>query len=246
MSRRVPKGKPAATVRSEPAREVWRAVEERTELHSRKRRLILETAAMTFAECGYHETSIDQIAARLEVTKPTIYYYVKNKDDLLYQITQTALDDLDRAVSCEPAQDLSALDRLERFFKIYARSITSDFGVCIALISDRALSTESRRHLRTLKKGFETRVQGIIEDGHKDGSVEVENPRLFVNAMFGAFNWLPQWFSTSGAMSLDDLSAVYFAIFRRALVKSPGNAANVPLTLHRTSTRGEIGIAGSL
>ncbi|MGD9021410.1 MAG: helix-turn-helix domain-containing protein, partial [Lysobacterales bacterium] len=64
----------------------------RGEQHAMKRRAILRTAAILFSEKGFRETSLNDIADALNVTKPSLYYYVKNKDDILFQCLFSALE----------------------------------------------------------------------------------------------------------------------------------------------------------
>ena len=48
-----------------------------------KRRAMLNLAAHSFSTVGYKQTSLDDIAAALAVTKPALYYYAKSKEDIL-------------------------------------------------------------------------------------------------------------------------------------------------------------------
>lgn len=66
-----------------------------------KRFAILRTAAELFNERGFCETSLNELAKRLNVTKPSLYYYVKNKDDILLQILNQA------TIECTPAMPLA-------------------------------------------------------------------------------------------------------------------------------------------
>ncbi|QCI66934.1 TetR/AcrR family transcriptional regulator [Phreatobacter stygius] len=206
---------------------LWRSADLRQEQHDKKRRLILVTAARIFTDLGFHKATIDHIAAALEVTKPTIYYYIESKEDILYQITSQALADLDQALSADSDANLSAIERLERFCRIYGRIILTDFGICLAVVSDRSLGPASRKKLRLLKKEFETRVRRIVEDGRKDGSIVVDDARMFTFALFGAINWAPQWYSSSGALSPDEIISSVLAIFRKA---AAGGADRRPRT----------------
>jgi AcrR family transcriptional regulator len=199
---------------------IWNSVDLRQEQHDAKRHLILRQAAILFANRGFHETSIDRIAAALDVTKPTIYYYVESKEDLLYQVAHTGLVDLQEALAADGDVVLPAIDRLERFFTMYGKLILSEFGVCLALVSDRSLSMPSRRKLRALKKQFELAVRKILDDGRKDGTIVVDDPKMLTFAIFGAFNWAPQWFSNSGASSPEEISAAIFNVFRKTLVQA--------------------------
>src|SRR5215469_1382674 len=67
--------KPAASSASP-----WRARRERVRDRKLKREAVIRAAAREFNRKGYHNTSLDDIAARLEVTKPTVYYYVTSKE----------------------------------------------------------------------------------------------------------------------------------------------------------------------
>src|ERR1700679_3627793 len=57
-----------------------------------KRDAVILAAARAFNNHGYHNTSLDDIAGELEVTKPTLYYYVKNKEQLLFECFRTGLE----------------------------------------------------------------------------------------------------------------------------------------------------------
>ncbi|WP_439572152.1 TetR/AcrR family transcriptional regulator [Phreatobacter sp.] len=194
----------------------WRDASLRQDLHDAKRRLILTQAARMFADDGFHQTTIEKIASALNVTKPTIYYYIESKEDILYKILQLALDELDTALAQNESIRTYAIDRLEKFFHVYGEIILSDFGFCMALVTDRSLNVDHRKKLRSLKKEFELRVRSIVADGLRDGSIHVSNPRLFSNALFGAYNWMPQWFSRSGSMTAEDAGREIFKLFRQA------------------------------
>ena len=62
------------------------------EAHGTKREAVVRAAAKAFNRNGYHNTSLDDIAAALEVTKPTLYYYVKSKEQLLFECFRTGLE----------------------------------------------------------------------------------------------------------------------------------------------------------
>ena len=63
-----------------------------------KRDAVIRAAARAFNEQGFHNTSLDDIAAALEVTKPTIYYYVTNKEQLLFECFVAGLEPIRAAL----------------------------------------------------------------------------------------------------------------------------------------------------
>lgn len=193
---------------------VWRNSADQEEQNSRKRRLILKTAARIFARDGYQKTTIDAIAAALRVTKPTIYYYFDNKEDLYFQITTLALNDL--AVSLSENEGASGRDKLRQFCLLYGEFMLTDVGVCITAISDKDLGPAFRRRWRAQKTQFEARLRGILEEGRRDGSIVIDDPMIFSAALFGALNWASQWFNPKGRLSAKEVADAFFSIFERA------------------------------
>src|SRR5688500_7135341 len=66
-------------------------VQNKEEQSALKRLAILRTAAQLFNERGFYATSLNDLATLLNVTKPSLYYYVKSKDDILLQILHHAM-----------------------------------------------------------------------------------------------------------------------------------------------------------
>ncbi len=100
---RPPADAPAATPplhqrHSGDSASAWRAGRKRLRDHDVKRDAVVRTAARAFAERGFHNTSLDDIAKALDVTKPTIYYYVTNKEELLFQCFVTGLEPIRAAL----------------------------------------------------------------------------------------------------------------------------------------------------
>src|SRR5947207_3742350 len=84
-SRRPSPTAPAAARPSAPGASPWRASRERRRDRELKREAVIRAAAREFNRKGYHNTSLDDIATALEVTKPTVYYYVTSKEQLLFE-----------------------------------------------------------------------------------------------------------------------------------------------------------------
>jgi len=94
----------------------WRPQRERE--HDRKadrelkREAVLRTAAQVFNEKGFQAATLDEVAERLHVSKPTLYYYVKNKDEILFECVRIGLTMLQQAVAEVDAAGGRAFDKL--------------------------------------------------------------------------------------------------------------------------------------
>lgn len=174
---------------------------------------ILRKAALAFAEDGYFQTSVGSLAAKLGVSKPVLYYYARNKDDLLYQCGDVARRELRDAIDHAAALKMSGVGQIRRFFSRYAEIMCGDFGRCLALVDSRDLSPESRQKDAMTRRELEEAVRAMIRDGQADGSIGTCDPVLTSRALFGAFNGIPRWFAVGGTLSPKDVADGYLDAF---------------------------------
>jgi AcrR family transcriptional regulator len=178
-----------------------------------KRMEILHKVAIVFAEDGYHQTSVNSLAERLQVSKPVLYYYAKNKDDLLFQCGQVARAELSEAMEDTSATKISGMGKIRRFFAKYAEIMCGDFGRCLVLVDRNALSRETAEQDAFHRRRIEKAVQQMIIDGQADGSIGPCDPTLTTRALFGAFNGIPVWFHRGGELNARDVAEAYLDVF---------------------------------
>ena len=78
-----------------PAKNPWgKAPRKRDNQFAEKREAVLRSAAALFRERGYEGASLNDLADILNITKPTIYYYVQSKEQLLLDILKVAQDEV--------------------------------------------------------------------------------------------------------------------------------------------------------
>jgi AcrR family transcriptional regulator len=129
-TRRPPAPPSAKRVASPAPASPWDTASNRALQREVKRNAVLQTAAQLFNERGYHATSLDDIAERLNVTKPTLYYYVESKDQILLECVRTALDLMRSGIAEVSAAGGSAIDQLKACMRIYT---SMEFRRLIAL-----------------------------------------------------------------------------------------------------------------
>ncbi len=175
---------------------------------------ILSAAAKIFNERGYHGTSVADVAEALGVSKPFLYYYLKNKDDMLFECSRIATEQLHSMLDEVRKADVSGWERLELVFKGYARVMTTDFGIClIRNTAPGSLPTNSREKLWVGRRRLNREVEQIIAQGIADGSIRKCDPIALSFAIFGAFNWITYWYRDNGPLSPDDISSRFLDLF---------------------------------
>lgn len=178
----------------------------RAEARERKRQAVLLAAVQMFNERGFHATSLDDVAARLGITKPVIYHYFGNKDQVLLACVGTGVDQLADAAAAARALDGSGIVRLHEFLRRYALVIMADFGRCVVRTGDELLSAESRAEFRAMKREVDQSLCALIEEAVADGSAAVADVRVAAAALAGALNWTARWQRADGKLSAGEVA----------------------------------------
>lgn len=166
-----------------------------------KRAAVLRAAVRMFNERGYHATSLDDVAASLGISKPTIYHYLGNKEQVLIECVTRGLDPLWVAAEDARKQPGSGLDKLRLFLRGYAEINMDDFGRCVVRTGDEALSPEGAALFRARKREIDLAMRAFIEEGIADGSISPVDAKMAAFALAGALNWPARWHDPDGPMS---------------------------------------------
>src|ERR1700720_1974248 len=137
-----------------------------------KREAVIRAAAREFNRKGYHNTSLDDIAARLEVTKPTVYYYVTSKEQLLFQCFLAGVEQIRAAFRDTRSLQLPARRRLWAVLRHYGEAVASEFGWCMVRAEEQDLSPAMSRHIKALKSEIDHGIRRLIREGVQDGSIQ--------------------------------------------------------------------------
>jgi len=169
-----------------------------------KRQALLRAAVRMFNERGFHATSLDDVATSLGVSKPTIYHYLGNKDQVLLECVSLGLAQLLAAAQAARAVPGRGIDRLRSFLVSYACINMDDFGRCVIRTGDESLSAESAQRFRSLKRGIDNALRALIAEAIADGSIVADDPKMLAMALAGALNWPARWFDAQGPLSAQD------------------------------------------
>lgn len=194
---------PAKQERKSP----WPTKSDRDRTRALKREAVLNTAVRFFNEKGFHATSLDDVAVALNVTKPTIYYYFRSKDEVLFDCVQQGLAQVREAAERVEARGGTGRERLESLAHDYAICMTQPFCVCITRTADHELSPDSRDRFRALKREIDVMMRKVVQDGIADGSIAPGNARMITFTMAGALNWVARWFDPDGPMTSEEAAS---------------------------------------
>src|SRR3954470_24949295 len=119
---------PARPLRPQPAprRRRRRPKRAASRLGDSTRVQILKSAAVAFRKFGYHGTTVNRIAATLRMKKGNLYYYFRNKEEILFACHQYSLDRLLTLLDDVQRSDLAAEDKLRRLIVTFVHTILDE------------------------------------------------------------------------------------------------------------------------
>src|ERR1700736_699381 len=187
---------------SKRAHEPWKAFQARQRNQDIKRDAVLQTAAHMFLEQGYRRTSMSELAKRLQITKPALYYYFHNKEQILVECDRAGITLIETLPDKALVSRGTGLTKVKAYIEAYAKSVVLyDFGRCVAMLDENELSLQTRKEVRALKRRIDASIRGYIEEGITDKSIAPCDAKLASFAMSGAINWIGTWYKPSGPLS---------------------------------------------
>ena len=185
---------------------------------------ILAGAAEAFHEQGYHATSVRDIANRVGLTVPALYYHHGSKEGMLvallnggvshlYARVRRAVDDADPTPTARFSNHIEAVT----LFMVQRRQ----FAVLDSEI--RALSAANRRTYAKLRKQVEDLLLSIVRDGVATGEFVVAHPEDTVRALLGMIQAVATWYDPAGLLGPDQLAQRYVEISLQAVGRRAQN-----------------------
>jgi TetR/AcrR family transcriptional repressor of mexJK operon len=145
---------------------------------------ILEEGWNLFKLKGYRGVTMDELCAKCEITKPTLYYYFEDKENLFVQILQFKLQGFHKVIE----QQGSSRERLNRTAKIILDSFLTEYG---ALIRDREHINRTENQLG-IRNAFHNEMFGplnsLMQNGIDNGELNSGDPHQFTLIFLGVIN----------------------------------------------------------
>jgi AcrR family transcriptional regulator len=230
----------AASVKENaPHASPWRASRERVREREVKREAVIRAAAHAFNRKGYHNTSLDDIAAALEVTKPTVYYYVTSKEQLLFECFVAGVEQIRAAFREVKQLKVPARQRLNAVLRHYGEAVASEFGWCMVRAEEQDLSPAMSGHIKALKSEIDQGMRRLIREGIQDGSIHPCDPKMTAFALAGALNWIAHWYRENHSMTRAEIADVFVTLFENGLRPRTTEASTARQSAGRRRSRAE-------
>ena len=174
----------------------------------RKKREIVEAASRVFRARGLHAAGMRDIAAELGMAVGNLYYYFRDKEDLLAYVQESALSRLLEMAERVQALDLPADGKLRLLLEEHVVGLNDpEEGTpgSLAHLEVEALGEERRPAVLARRDEYEQIVRSLIEEGMAGGMFRRADPKVASLALLGSVNWTVKWFRPGGGKSAREI-----------------------------------------
>ncbi|MFJ2264542.1 TetR/AcrR family transcriptional regulator [Streptomyces sp. NPDC087844] len=193
---------------------------------------ILLRAMEAFNEHGYHGTSVRDIATRVGVTVPALYYHYENKQALLTTLLETSMKDvLDR---CRAAAAEAGDEPLPRFCAMVESIVlymANRKGMAFLDTEIRSLEPENRARYVALRDYLQHMLLDTVRAGIREGAFTTPIPADAVRAILIMCQGVANWYRTDGPLTAEEVA-------ERHVLLSLGTVGYAGLPLNGTDEGG--------
>ena len=197
---------------------------------SLKRERIVASAADLFYRQGFGQTTLDQVAEQMGMTKPFIYAHFHSKGELLAAICAQGISVSLRAVDRALASAGSARERLTAFAHDFTLAVLeSQKHIAIYTREEKNLAPGDRDAIQNMRREFDRKLTGLLDCGVASGEFDIAETPLAALAIGGIASWACVWFRPGGRLAAQDIAG-HMAALILAMTKSDissGPSANL-------------------
>ena len=186
---------------------------------------ILRVAARLFAQHGYRAVTIDMISEDMGYSKSSIYYYFKNKEEILWRVFDSIYATyLSAAQQVRAANQAPATAMHELISRHIMTVIAHHDWTTIFFQNEGELSKERQRLIRSRKRAYNQILEDVYEQGVRTGAFRPIPPHIAVNGILGMCNSVFVWYDELRAINQEQVAAYFLSLLEHGYTL-PGTAA---------------------
>ena len=181
---------------------------------------VLQSAANIFFAKGFHASSIEDVARDVGMLKGSLYYYIKSKDDLLFQLLLAGIEDGDAFIARQIDVAGDPVEQLERAIRAQIDYIIQNkvpFGLFLHEFD--SLSGKRQHKLISVMSRYNSRFVELVRRGQQERKLIDGEPWLIVNGILGMCNWLYRWYDTDQVSGPEQIKQVFLRMILSGIQK---------------------------
>jgi len=195
----------------------------REEVAALKKARIIKAAVELFNSNGYENTTLEEIAQILGVTKPFIYAHFKSKVKLLGEICAYGITSSQDALQSVLKLDKSPYEKLKLFGGRFSLAVLEGHKqIAIFNREEKNLLPEDLEAINMMRRDFDRDLTNLLREGIKAGQFDIDDPHLAALSIGGLVSWSYVWYREDGRLTQDDLADRMTTLILNLVVAKPG------------------------
>jgi len=184
------------------------------EQFDRRRESLLSVAARVFAARGYDRTTMRDLSRASQMSLAGMYYYVRGKEDLLFEIQRACFERVRDGAERELAEAAGAEERLQAFIRHHVQFFATHMDE-MKVLSHEAESLTGQRleQVRRLKRAYVDLCEELLARLEEQNGGERINRHVAAYALFGMMNWIYTWYDPEGSVGALELADAICRLF---------------------------------
>lgn len=175
-----------------------------------KKEQILLSAITIVNRRGFDGTTMEEIAVELNMTKGSLYYYFKNKSDLMFQCHNLVFSKAKEELKSELVDKHSAEEIIRNMISIHIEFAIEEKETFNMLIEpSQVFSGEQLSKVLKVRKEYTSLFDKAIEKGVTSRVFNIGDQVIVRMMIMGAMNWIQQWYQPGGRLSKEDVKQHY-------------------------------------
>jgi AcrR family transcriptional regulator len=173
-----------------------------------RREQILQAAQRLFADQGFRETNLNDVATQLGFRRQAVYHYFRSKEEILYELIHRAGEAVTASAQPTLDADVPPAEMLAEVVRNHVRQLLRNVDIFRIQFSELSkLSSDRADTLRRDISAYVHRIANVIEAGQKDGTFVDVPPMTQALLILGMCNGTTEWYSgTRSHLSIDEIA----------------------------------------
>ena len=173
-----------------------------------QRERILQAAAQLFAAQGYANTTMAQIVRALDATKPFVYYYFRDKQEIFETLSWRPAVDCFTALDFAANDPRPAVEKVKEGIERLIRATISHYPCAFfAYKEPQVYRPEYLEAQKKLAHHFYEQLFPLLEQARSDGDLDFEETKITAFAALSLPGFLFSWYKPDGRFSPEEMTA---------------------------------------
>lgn len=196
----------------------------------RRREEIIQSATELFDKQGFFNTSLDDVAQAIGLKREALYYYFKNRTELLLAIIEPQAIDLIAGLEEIVSSELPSEAKLQRAMENHLDRFDRHCLEMTITLRDGIMGSSDpvQASMTRVWKTYEKLWTALIKEGQASGQFQnIGDPKMIAFGILGMCNWLARWYKPDKDVSIEQLTDTYFKLVSQGLSQPASDVSNL-------------------